>query len=362
MPIDPRSRGLVAAASLIALLGVTHGAQAYCRTTTCGLPPGFAPSPGECYPADFESRCAALSPPVKILPIYWANACVSYDIQENASRQVPYADAATLFAAAFGQWTSTSCGSGGDVSIGVSDLGPVACDQVQYSSDQGNQHVIIFHDDVWPHDDSANTLGLTTITFDPDTGEIYDADMEINSTAAVPLSLGDPPPTGYDFQSIIQHETGHFLGLAHSGEAGATMLARYTPGTTTMRTLGSDDIAGICSIYLPDGDRAVATSVASTGTIAAQACDPTPRHGFQSECAQPMAASTSKCSLSAAPSPSGHETPVAGAAAALALAWALRRARARRGTGVSNVVTQAPHAPAVAAAAPGRRHARRRPA
>jgi hypothetical protein len=362
MHADRRRLAFAAFVGLVASLTAAAPARAFCRTTTCGLPPGFAPSPGECYPPDFEARCAALSPPVKVLPIYWANACVSYDIQEAASRQVPYADASRLFAAAFAKWTSVTCAGGaggsGRVSVDVSDLGPVACDLVQYSSNQGNQHVIIFHDDTWPHDDSANTLGLTTITFDPDSGEIYDADMEINSTAPYPLSLGDPPPTGYDFQSIIQHETGHFLGMAHSGEAGATMLARYMPGTTTMRTLGTDDTEGICSIYLPDGNRAVDTSVAASGAVAEVACDPTPRHGFQSECAQPQPSTGVGCSLSSAPSQlAGGGAPLSAAAAlALALGACVRR---RRGAADSNVITEAPHAPAVAARrAPRRRHAR----
>ena len=72
------------------------------------------------------------------------------------------------------------------------DEGPVECDQVQYNQDQPNQHVIIFRDDVWPYDDSNNTLALTTVTFDPDTGELYDADMEINSTENVPLTVSGP--------------------------------------------------------------------------------------------------------------------------------------------------------------------------
>ena len=337
-------------------------AHAFCRTTTCGLPPGFAPNPGECFPANFAARCAALTPPAKILPVYWANACVSFDIQADASRQVPYADASRLFTSAFANWTSTQCASGGRASIDVSDLGPVTCAQVQYSSDQGNQHVIVFHDDTWPHqddglNDSSNTLALTTITFDPDTGEIYDADMEINSTAAKPLSLGDPPPTGFDFRSIIQHETGHFLGLAHSDVADATMVARYMPGTTSLRTLSRDDKDGLCSVYLPDGNRAVDPSVSGSGTLAKGACDPTPRHGFQSECAQPVAP-TKSCAVSSAPGRPGGDGPASGGGAALALAFAAVARRRRPGAGDRNpnVITQALHAPA--AVAPHRHHTR----
>jgi Matrixin len=323
-------RPLFALAALLALAGVSRDAAAFCRTTTCGLPPNFAPSDGECTPPDFASRCASLDPPAKVLPIYWSNACVSYDIQKDASVQVPYDTAAQLFATAFAKWTGTTCATGGRVSIDTKDLGPVACDQVQYSSDQGNQHVIIFHDDTWPHEGDANTtLALTTMTFDPDTGEIFDADMEINSTSAIPLSLSQTvPPNGYDFQSIITHETGHFLGMAHSSDTDATMFARYMPGSQTMRDLAADDTAGICSVYLPDGARAVDPSVASSGTVEEASCDPTPRHGFQSICAQPV---HHGCALSSAPGSRAAPGSTALAVAALALAArARRRATAAR--------------------------------
>jgi hypothetical protein len=164
----------------------------------------------------------------------------------------------------------------------------VDCDQVQYNSDRGNQHVIVFRDETWPHNDANNTLGLTTVTFDPDTGEIYDADMEINAT--VPLSVAATPgPQGYDLESIITHETGHFLGMAHSGDERATMFAHYTQGSTSMRVLTNDDVSGLCAIYSPGGVRNVDPSATSDGSGKApeDACDPTPRHGFSSECGTP---------------------------------------------------------------------------
>jgi hypothetical protein len=318
---------LTALAALTACCAASLSSAAFCRTTTCPLPPGFAPSDGQCYPPDFDAWCASMDPPAKNLPVFWSNACVSYDIQANASKQVPYDKAVELFAAAFAKWTTTTCVAGhGRVSIDVKNLGPVDCDKVQYSSDQGNQHVIIFYDTGWPYDDTVNELGLTTITYNPDTGEIYDADMAINSGALVPLTLGDPVPReGYDFQSIITHETGHFLGMAHSGDEKATMFAHYTRGTTWMRTLTIDDTDGICSIYLPNGDRAVDRSVAASGTVAEDACDPTPRHGWQSLCAQPPG-----CSVSDPGAPARTRFAALIAIAQAVAAAARRRARPSR--------------------------------
>jgi hypothetical protein len=260
-------------------------ARAYCRTTTCPLPPDFAPRPDACAPADFDSYCGSLHPAVKPLPLWWRNACISYDLQKDASRQVPYDVASKLAAAAFAQWTEITCSEGSDhgrASIDVKDLGPVSCGEVRYNKDHGNQHVIVFRDDAWPHQDANNTLALTTVTYSVDSGEIYDADMEVNGT--VKLAAGDPVPAdAYDLQSILTHEAGHFFGLAHSGYEQATMFAAYRLGTTSKRTLSADDTSGFCAVYLPAGKRSVDAS--QGGTVTEDKCDATPRHGFSTECA-----------------------------------------------------------------------------
>ncbi len=168
------------------------------------------------------------------------------------------------------------------------------------------------------------------MTFDPDTGEIYDADVEINGT--VPLAVGDPvSPDGYDFASIITHEAGHFLGMAHSGDDRATMFASYEPGTTFKRTLTDDDISGLCSIYLPGGVRAVDPSASAdgSGTVPESACDPTPRHGFSTQCA---GAPSHACSVAAAGAETSRAFVVASAAMAV-LSIAKRARRRRRGCG-----------------------------
>jgi hypothetical protein len=79
--------------------------------------------------------------------------------------------------------------------------------------------------------------------------------------------------------------------MAHSPDTRATMYASYKQGATTMRYLAADDVAGICTAYPPDGTRGTAS-----GPVKANACDPTPRHGYGSECV-PTATSKKSCSM-----------------------------------------------------------------
>jgi hypothetical protein len=319
------------AVAAVAVVASPRDARGECRTTTCALPPSFSPVT-TCTPPNFVAYCQALTPPEQVLYVWWRNACVSYDIQKDASSQVTLVQAEGIAKAAFDQWTQAACtvdasGATAPVSIQVTYRGPVDCDMVQYNSDQGNQHVIIFHDTNWPYpNDQVNTLGLTTVTFDATTGEIYDADTEINATK--PLTVSGPVPAdGYDLASIITHEMGHFLGLAHSMVPTATMYATYRQGSTSMATLSPDDIAGICSINPPGGIRNVDPSVSASGTIPADACDDTPRHGFQSVCAQPI---SHGCSLAGLPA---RERDVGGLATGfvlLGVAGARRRAATAR--------------------------------
>jgi hypothetical protein len=149
--------------------------------------------------------------------------------------------------------------------IGVTDrFGPVWCDRAEFNQRQGNANIVVIRA-TWNGDVSA--LGYTTVTTNKETGEILDADIEINGSAQ--LSMG-PVPGKYDLQSIITHEAGHFLGLAHSKTAGATMSSVNVPGVNDLTSLDTDDIAGICAIYPPDRSAT---------------CDPTPIGGFAPECA-----------------------------------------------------------------------------
>jgi hypothetical protein len=253
-----RPSALGAGALFLAFTSVSSPAAAFCRTTTCDT----------C--VDPETQCPSGGP-----ALIWPRSCVSYDLQVGASVQIDLDSATGAADQAFGAWQDVICpGTNAHPTIIASNYGPVLCKRHEYSQNQGNANLIVFRDDEWPYQNATNALALTTVTYNRLTGDIYDADMEINGT--VSLSTSDPIPSDhYDLSSIMTHEAGHFLGLAHSTDVSATMWSHYLPGTDDFRTLEPDDIAGICAIYPPDRE--------------APPCDFTPRTRFSPECAnQPV--------------------------------------------------------------------------
>jgi hypothetical protein len=225
-------------------------------------------------------------------PTWWSTACVGYDLNENASRYASYDVASSVIRAAFDTWLQASCSTGAasTPSIDVRDLGPVPCAHHAYDKTGGpNQNVIVFQDDAWPYDVPGSTsliIALTTVTSNVETGEIYDADIELNTKdyPIVPVP-SDGPAGAFDLQSVLTHEIGHFLGLAHSPLPDAVMFASGDgQGGTTKRALTAEDVRGICAIYVPDGTRSVSTLVDASGRTPEGACDPTPHHGFTPTC------------------------------------------------------------------------------
>lgn len=314
------SRILAFAISTLLTLSAER-AYAYCRTETLT---STVPDLQQCRPS--ATDCCQLGK-----PLYWKNICVGYSIQNAGTRQIPFDRVREVIDNAFTKWSSVQCASGKAPSLTFQNLGNVACDEVHYNEEGPNQNVIIFRDTGWTHTDMNNTLGLTTITFDSGTGEILDADMEIN-TEKQTLTAYDPiPPNGYDFDSIVTHEVGHFLGMAHSGERTATMWASYTPGNTSMRNLSPDDVSGVCSTYLAADNQPGAQygrrATTDGGAVAAGSCDPTPHRFFASDCNdnQDIAGGGSACAV--APNIGATRERSAFAALGMALALGIRRAR-----------------------------------
>jgi hypothetical protein len=102
------------------------------------------------------------------------------------------------------------------------------------------------------------------------------------------------------------------------------MYPAYTPGSS-LRELSSDDIAGICSIYPNVTTRTVATSIIANGILTAGPCNPTPTHGFTSECNAASVSNSSQGCLVGATSSNPQSSGFALGLVVASLAAAIRR-------------------------------------
>ncbi len=304
-----------------ALLAVAGQASAFCRTLTADVPASQQPSGDDCYPSGTQGSL-----------LFWGNACVGWSMQSAPSSKIDVANATKIVEGAFGTWANAACPAGGKPSVAFTNNGPAACTEVGFDPSGRNQHVIAFRDATWPYAGQANaTLALTTLTYNKRTGEIVDADMEVNTAEMKITTTAMAPSDGYDFQSIVTHEVGHFIGLAHTPIATATMFARYSPGQTAIRALAADDVAGVCEAYRPNGDRAVSPAAAASGFIAAKGCDAAPFGGFASACDAASGGDASTASTGATRRCSyGASVPRTPTAALLALTGTLAFLVARR--------------------------------
>lgn len=91
---------------------------------------------------------------------------------------------------------------------------------------------------------TGKALGWTLAVGSP----IYDADITINVSHN--MATGSTVASNqYDGQAVVLHELGHVLELGHSTVSGATMLANIPAGTTSRRSLATDDLNGIRALY-----------------------------------------------------------------------------------------------------------------
>jgi len=114
-----------------------------------------------------------------------------------------------------------------------------------------------------PENDAFNsdtTTGRTRVFFDPETGNIAEADISINprprAEDGTQLQFStDATPGTYDLEATFTHEIGHLLGLDHSAVLSSTMQERQAFNGTfglpalTGRTLSEDDRHKVRSLY-----------------------------------------------------------------------------------------------------------------
>lgn len=170
-------------------------------------------------------------------PIRWPGNSipVSYQINEAGSADVPLASAVSAITASAGAWQAVA----GSL-IAFTYRGQTT----QTRTGNDNINLVRWYETGFPFDETS--LAVTVNTFNDISGEILDADINVNGE----FRWRTDGSTGFfDIQNVMTHEFGHFVGLNHSPVRSSTMAADARLAETGKRTLENDDIAGIRFLY-----------------------------------------------------------------------------------------------------------------
>jgi hypothetical protein len=216
-------------------------AAAYIRTKTCD-------------PAGLNGPyCAPEQIPV---PVRWRDPCVTYLV--NARGSDDFAPPAgqlrpqlneTLRRAILGAaeaWNRETCGA-----LTLTFGGITCSDEVSLTPTQlraRNINLLIFQEEEWEYPSSA--IALTTLSANPTSGEILDADIEFNGVDYTFEEITQPGSTNMDVRNTLTHEFGHVIGFAHEPDLpSSTMYPDAQPGETSKRALSDNDVEGLCEVY-----------------------------------------------------------------------------------------------------------------
>ena len=238
MTLRTAAAGAVLGTAAIATLLAPAPASAFERTQTCYLGRPLS-----------ELGCADGEQPAFV---DWRRACVPWRIDHTTvgERFFP------IIIQSFQTWNEVA---GSYINLQYAGLTNQSAIGYDCRTDPDRNVNLVRFTEHWNR--SNQIIALTTVTYHSKTGEIYDADIELNTDrfalddVDIPDVIADET---MDLQSVMTHEVGHFIGLDHSSDASyegnqnythATMYANTSFGSKSQRVLDDDDIQGISAIY-----------------------------------------------------------------------------------------------------------------
>lgn len=182
-------------------------------------------------------------------PVAWKDPCVSFYLNEKGTRQIPLNKVLITVQKSLLNWQRPQLSSLIPHFSGLTDDDKVGHDVNLVS----NANIIVFRDDDWL--DSRSILALTWVTFLDSNGDIYDADIEVNSYTYQFGIVEEDGNSVMDLENTLTHELGHAFGLEHSSVEGSTMSTHAPKGDTSLRTLDTDDLLAIAALYPVDAHK-----------------------------------------------------------------------------------------------------------
>jgi len=189
----------------------------------------------------------------------WRQTCIPFFISDQ-SLLFQNTNTASIAVQSFNRWSSQteSCTSlvfqyGGYVSEGAffDRNTPSNNRNVLTSVDSEVDLERLIDQGLWPQ---ADLVAITLTRYEPNTGEIVDADIVVNAAKFSIIEIDPSVSCGnnsdtHDLENTLVHEVGHFIGFAHVTDTDATMFANAKSCETKKRDLSADDLGGLCSVY-----------------------------------------------------------------------------------------------------------------
>ncbi|MDB4935444.1 MAG: hypothetical protein JWP87_2416 [Labilithrix sp.] len=256
--------GAAAVFATALLLGAAREARAFCRSTAC------EPAKENCTWDD--NGCPRSGPPLS-----WRSLPIPYRFHAGGSEKLDMVGVREATRRAFDTWSNVTC-NGKRTSLRFEEGNDIP-GNAPLTEKQTNPTTfgIYFRDDNWPGTDPQEALAQTNQKYGKTNGWIDYSAIEIN-TSDREFRLSDAEKTGIDFQAVITHEVGHYIGLAHSKIETSIMVPSYCQSsdrcgasTDESRALAEDDVTAVCAMYPPSGIAGVSYEDPSASSCAVSA-------------------------------------------------------------------------------------------